>query len=48
MPLGTAVPVHLLYWTAWAGDDGTLHFRDDIYDRDNVVWLALTAPPPVE
>jgi L,D-transpeptidase YcbB len=48
VPLGAALPVHLLYWTAWADDDVTLHFRDDIYGRDDVVWRALTAPPPVD
>lgn len=38
------VPVHLLYWTAWV-EDGTLHFRDDIYQRDGAVASALAAPP---
>lgn len=48
VPLGEAVPVHLLYWTAWTEDDTALHFREDIYGRDEVVWRALTAPPPVD
>ena len=38
------VPVHLLYWTAWP-EDGTLHFRNDIYRRDEAVASALAAPP---
>lgn len=46
--LTESVPVHLLYWTAWMEDDGLPHYRDDIYARDDVVWRALTAPPPVE
>lgn len=28
------VPVHLLYFTAFAGEDGATHFREDIYERD--------------
>lgn len=28
-------------------EDGT-QFREDIYGRDDVVWRAVTAPPPVE
>lgn len=38
------VPVHLLYWTAWM-EAGTLHFRDDVYQRDDAVAAALAAPP---
>lgn len=32
--LKTAVPVLITYYTAWVGDDGLLHFADDIYDHD--------------
>jgi L,D-transpeptidase YcbB len=32
--LPTAVPVLITYYTAWVGDDGLLHFADDIYDHD--------------
>ena len=37
------VPVHLLYWTAWM-EEGALHFREDVYDRDDAVASALAAP----
>ncbi len=40
------VPVHLYYMTAWAGPDGTVHFRTDIYDRDPAVDRALGRAPP--
>ena len=41
------VPVHILYWTAWADSDGTIHFRPDIYDRDPALSAALQQDPPV-
>lgn len=44
--LKRAVPVHLLYWTAWAEPDGAVHFREDIYDRDSALDEALRTPPP--
>jgi L,D-transpeptidase YcbB len=40
------IPVHMLYWTAWAEPDGTIHFRPDIYDRDRGVLAALRADAP--
>jgi len=39
--LRTPVPVHLVYWTVWVDEDGTLQFRDDIYDRDTGLAAAL-------
>ncbi len=44
--LHTSIPVHLLYWTVWADDDGTLQFPADIYSRDIRLRQALDQPPP--
>jgi len=41
--LPRAVPVHLLYWTAWVDEDGRLQFRPDIYERDAALSAALDA-----
>ncbi len=35
------MPVFLQYITAWAMTDGTVHFRNDIYNRDGAGQLAL-------
>ena len=37
------IPVHLLYWTAWVTEAGTVHFGNDIYDRDPPLSRALKA-----
>lgn len=33
--------IHLVYLTAWVGEDGELNFRDDIYGRDALLSEAL-------
>ncbi|MDO9694174.1 MAG: L,D-transpeptidase family protein [Candidatus Latescibacteria bacterium] len=38
------IPIHLLYWTAWVDRQGTVVFRPDIYQIDNLTAVALEAP----
>jgi len=44
--LPNPIAVHVLYWTAWVGQDGLLNFRDDIYERDKPLDVALRQRPP--
>ena len=48
IPLSEPVAVHILYWTAWVETDGTLHFRRDIYERDERLANALRAEAPTD
>jgi murein L,D-transpeptidase YcbB/YkuD len=37
------VAVYLLYWTAFAGPDGTMNFRDDPYNWDKLLAEKIEA-----
>jgi murein L,D-transpeptidase YcbB/YkuD len=45
IPLKEQLPVYVLYWTAFADPDGTVHFRPDAYKRDRQLQSAL--PPKI-
>lgn len=39
--LAHPIPVYVLYFTAWVDADGTVQFRDDIYNRDVALARAF-------
>ena len=41
------LPVHILYFTAWVEEDGTIEFRPDVYGADAKLIEALAKEPPV-
>ncbi|MCR6630660.1 MAG: L,D-transpeptidase family protein [Magnetospirillum sp.] len=41
LKLERPLTVYLMYMTAWADDDGTVHFRDDLYGHDGRLKAAL-------
>jgi len=45
LPLSRRLPVYFLYWTAFAGPDGGLQLRPDIYGRDQRLIAAMGARP---
>ena len=48
VPLTQAVPVRLMYHTAWMTPADKIAFRPDIYGWDEALATALGMPPPVK
>ena len=43
VPLERPIPIHLMYLTSWVDHTGALHFREDVYGRDEALARALHA-----
>lgn len=43
--LETSLPVQITYLTTWVDDENRVHFRNDVYDRDQILADALTKNP---
>jgi len=43
--LNEHIPVHIVYFTAWADNNGGVHFRNDVYKQDRILAKALKAQP---
>ena len=43
--LSRAVNVYWTYITAWVTPDGTVNFRDDIYERDGIEGVPVASAP---
>jgi murein L,D-transpeptidase YcbB/YkuD len=39
--LENPLPVHVVYLTAWVNKDGSIHYRRDVYGRDEILAKAL-------
>lgn len=39
--LAEPLPVHITYLTSWVNKDGSVHFRNDVYDRDASLARSL-------
>jgi len=39
--LKEAIPVFIIYYTAWVDGDGQLNFRDDVYDHDKELMKKM-------
>lgn len=46
VPLPEPIAVHIQYWTAWVDAAGIVQFRNDVYERDSRLAVALALPPP--
>lgn len=43
--LDSPIPIHITYMTAWADEQGVIHFRPDIYKRDSHIASTLYNDP---